>query len=285
MIIFSIGQSAENKRRRWWATDREENEKSANEKHTVERKMDREGWGEQRCSLTRVIPLSSANPVVARQPKIWIGRGPSCERAHHLWMSYDTNCRHTLTQTHMVWLSFGKATVTIWHLNTRQINWLRYLQCVRVCACAHLCSNSNNMCNDRPNPTPFTQDSIQGLQCIPPGCAVCVCDSFTPKCQTRITCKLESNLIFLHVFSASSPNSVIIFNINFQFRFTATTTKNSSSSYFKELSGGVGRALIVSVERMGGVRWDALIWQVTQEPHLNFVAFLLCKWKRERSTI
>lgn len=110
--------------------------------------------GEQRWSFARVIPLSSAVPVVARQPKIWIGGGPSWERAHYLWMSYNTNRRHTLTQTHMVWLSFSKATVTIWHLNTRLINWLRYLQCVCI---------TLTTCRDGPNPLQLTQDSIWGI--------------------------------------------------------------------------------------------------------------------------
>lgn len=38
----------------------------------------------------------------------------------------------------MVWLSFGNTAVTIWHLHTRQINWLGYLH-VFVYVLRYLC--------------------------------------------------------------------------------------------------------------------------------------------------
>jgi len=163
---------------------------------SAEIKIEQKVMGGTEVQPQQSNPPFFRKPMVARQPKIWISGGPSCEQAHHLWMSYSTN----RTQTHMVWLSFGNATVTIWHLNTGQINWLGYLQCVCVCGWGCLCSSTNSMYNNRPNPTPFTQDAIQGLQSISPYCVfVCVCFLFTIQTTTipSITDQLESNLKFL----------------------------------------------------------------------------------------
>lgn len=220
--------------------------------------------GEQRWRFARVIPLSSAVPVVARQPKIWIGGGPSWERAHYLWMSYNTKHRHTLTQTHMVWLSFSKATVTIWHLNTRQINWLRYLQC--VCITLTTCAGTGQI----PYNSPRTQ--YGGLQCIS---------------ASYVFHMPDKNHISVGVKNCQTPCCFFLnqsYNITFIFKFFPTTKIHLfASSHLKELSGKYSEGSRDDERVKDGLCW--LGWgnlAGNSEPHWNFVAFLLCRWKKER---
>lgn len=70
------------------------------------------------------------------------------------------------TQAFVYWPSYGEATVTIWHLNTRRMNWLRNLREVSVCVCVRMCArvcvcrsdtNGINMCNNGANPSQLSQ--------------------------------------------------------------------------------------------------------------------------------
>ena len=147
-------------------------------------------------------------------------------------------------------------------------------------------SNSNNMCNDRPNPSPFTQDSIQGLQCVSPS-SVCVC-----ACVSLPHARQESHISWsqtsyfstpsrLSLLPPSSPNSVIIF-CQHSFSSLRLTTKIhlfSSSPHFKELSGkySVWSGEGFESERVkDGWGW---MWcgDLAGNSNLSFVAFLLCK--------